>query len=250
MKHVLRNLLLLLTVFSMTGLILGVGGASAKDITMAIGLALPPYNLPDTNSGMEFEIVKEALALKGHNLTPKYVPFGRVRVEVENRSVDGAFPINEQSGLEVFYSDEHITYENVVITLEKNHLTIATVEDLQSRSVAAFQDATIYLGETYAAMAKANAQYKEIPNQELQINLLYAGRVETVVSDINIFYYYRQRVTQVDTTQPIVIHRIFPPTPYKVAFRDETVRNDFNAGLQQLRESGRYDAIIKQYIGQ
>ncbi len=45
----------------------------AENVITAIGLALPPYVLQETNSGIEMDIVKEALAYKNHVLVPKYV---------------------------------------------------------------------------------------------------------------------------------------------------------------------------------
>ena len=156
--------------------------------------------------------------------------------------------INADSGIKAFYSDEHLVCENVVVSLKKNGFTIRSVNDLKDKSVLAFQDATLYLGKDFASMADHNPAYKEIAKQELQINLLYSNRVNTIVLDKNIFYYHRKHNNRVDTSQPIEIWQIFPPTPFRVAFVDETVRNDFNEGLKQLRESGRYNAIVKKYV--
>jgi len=219
-----------------------------KDLTLAVGLALPPYNIPETDSGIELDIVREALKIKGYTVKPKYVPFARVKRELANREVDGALTINPDSGIKAFYSDEHLVCENVVVSLKKNGFTIRSINDLKDKSVLAFQDATLYLGKDFAAMADHNPAYKEIAKQELQINLLYSNRVNTIVLDKNIFYYHRKHNDRVDTSQPIEIWQIFPPTPFSVAFVDETVRNDFNEGLKQLRESDRYNAIVKKYV--
>ena len=219
-----------------------------KELTLAVGLALPPYNIPETDSGIELDIVREALKIKGYTVKPKYVPFARVKRELANREVDGALTINADSGIKAFYSDEHLVCENVVVSLKKNGFTIRSINDLKDKSVLAFQDATLYLGKDFASMADHNPAYKEIAKQELQINLLYSNRVNTIVLDKNIFYYHRKHNNRVDTSQPIEIWQIFPPTPFRVAFVDETVRNDFNEGLKQLRESGRYNAIVKKYV--
>lgn len=219
-----------------------------KELTVAVGLALPPYNIPETNSGIEMDIVREALQNKGYAIKAKYVPFARVRREFMNREVDAALTINPDSGIKAFYSDKHLVCQNVVVSLKKNNFKINTINDLKDKGVLAFQDATLYLGRDFASMAKQNAQYKEIAKQELQINLLYSNRVDAIVLDKNIFYHHRKHNDMVDTSQPIDIWQIFPPTPFSVAFVDEKVRDDFNEGLKQLRESGRYDEIIKKYI--
>jgi len=224
--------------------------AGPKELKVAVGLALPPYNIQETDSGIEMDIVREALKPKGYVIQARFVPFARVRRDFMNHEVDAALTINPDSGIEAFYSNEHLVCQNVVVTLKRNDFKIRTVNDLRDRSVLAFQDATLYLGKEFASMASQNSQYKEIAKQELQINLLYSNRVDAIVLDKNIFYYLRKRNDRVDTSQPIDVWQIFPPTPFSVAFADKQVRDDFNDGLKQLRESGRYDEIVKKYIAE
>ena len=52
----------------------------------------------------------------------------------------------------------------------------------------------------------------------------------------------------VDTSQPVEYHALFPETPYKVAFREASIRDDFNRGLKEIRENGLYDRTIKKYV--
>jgi len=222
--------------------------SGSKELTLAIGLSIPPYNIPETNSGIELDIVREALKNKGYTIKPKYVPFARRNKELISREVDGVLTINTDSGIDAFYSDEHIVCENVVITLTKNDFEIGSAQDLKGKSVVAFQDAIIYLGKDFSSMAKTNRKYKEVANQNLQINLLYSGRVDVIVLDKNIFYYHRKRNQMVDTTKPITFHIIFEPSPFRVAFNDKKVRDDFNEGLKILRSTKRYDEIVKKYL--
>jgi len=222
----------------------------SKELTLAVGLTIPPYNIPKTNSGIELDIVREALKAKGYSIKPKYVPFARRNLELSNREVDGVLTINTDSGIDAFYSDEHLLCQNVVVSLKENDFAIDNPRDLLDKSVAAFQDATVYLGQNFTDMAKKNKKYKEIANQNLQINLLYGHRVETIVLDKNIFYYLRQRNKRVDTAQPVTIHPIFKPTPFRVAFIDKKIRDAFNEGLRELRRTGRYNEIVKKYLSQ
>lgn len=222
--------------------------AAAEELTLAVGLTIPPYVIPETGSGIELDIVREALKKKGYTVKPKYLPFARVKRALEDGEVEGALTINLNSGIEAFYSDEHLTCENVVVTLKENNFNIRDVTGLTGKSVVAFQDATLYLGKDFASMAKENSRYREIPKQELQINLLYTNRVDAIVLDKNIFYYHRKHNTRVDTSKPVDIWYIFPPTRFRVGFVREKVRDDFNAGLKELCSSGRYDEIVEKYI--
>ena len=219
---------------------------NAKDITLVAGLSLPPYIIQETNNGMEYDIIKESLAKKGHTLHMKYVPF--VRVAVDYKKYDGAVTINESSGIKGNYSDVVITYQNYAISLKKNGIKIDSVKDLKDKEVVAFQNATKYLGTEYAETVKNNSKYSEQGKQILQVKVLYSERADAIVSDINIFKFYKKKVTDIDTSSEVVFHEIFPGVDYKAIFNDASVRDEFNAGLNELKQSGRYEEIIKSYI--
>ncbi len=236
MRYIFTTIFILATAFS----------SYAKDITLLAGLSLPPYIIQEENKGMEYDIIKESLALKGHNLTLKYVPFVRIVVDYKNN--DGAITINESSGATGNYSDVVITYQNSAISLKEKGITVNTIADLKGKNIVAFQNATKYLGPEFAEVAMANPKYAEQGQQDLQVKMLYSGRSDVIVSDVNIFKYYRNKVTGMDTSADIVYHEIFQGVDYKVLFNDAAIRDDFNAGLAELKSSGRYDEIIKSYI--
>jgi polar amino acid transport system substrate-binding protein len=78
--------------------------------------------------------------------------------------------------------------------------------------------------------------------------MLFKDRADVLVMDINIFKYFRQNIEDMDVSPAVTFFKIFPPTAYKVAFTDETVRDKFNAGLKAIKASGKYAAIFKTYI--
>jgi len=55
----------------------------ADEIRVGQGI-LPPYGIKDSNSGIEVDIVRAALAKKGHTITVRFVPFGRVGKDFED----------------------------------------------------------------------------------------------------------------------------------------------------------------------
>ena len=239
--------MLMITVMTGTWLC-GGSHAEPKRLTFAVGLALAPYNIPEKNCGIEMDIVREALELKGYRMKTKYVPFARRIREIAQGEVDGVLTVNENSGLDVFLSHQHIFCENVAISLKKKKFNIQKISDLKDKSILTFQNAKKYLGKEFVAAAEASPDYREISKQQLQINLLYGGRVDVIVLDKNIFYHHRKENKLVDTTQPIDIWYIFGKLPFHVGFVDKKIRDDFNDGLKQLRSSGRYDEIINKYI--
>lgn len=230
-------------------------GAGAKEVTMAFGLTLPPYVIAENSTGFQLEIIKDALAFKGHTLKPVYVPLARVPEMIKARQVDAA----ERGGPDVVegqgahYSEvPAVVYQDYAISLKKSALSINSFADLKDKSVIAFQGATVFLGPEYAAAVKGNAQYSEAADQKRQALMLFSGRTQVVVGDHNIFKYFSQAVSgEVDTKQEVVFHKIFPSSNARhnhQVFVDRALRDDFDAGLKQLKASGRYEQIVRKYI--
>lgn len=224
--------------------------ARAAELVLAVGRDLPPYVMVEDWRGLEYDIVREALALEGHSVRPKFMAFVRVLKEMDGGLVDAAMTMRPDSGVKAFYSESHVTYRNAVLTLASRDLTVTRPSDLAGKSVLAFQNATHYLGPEFRAMAASNPTYREEARQAMQPLLLYLGRVDAVVSDRFIFGWFARDpevAGRIDATQALRVHPIFPPTEYSVAFRDAALRDSFNRGLRKLRESGGYGRIVERY---
>ncbi len=223
-----------------------------QPLRVAIGLSLPPYVIADEQRGMEYDIVREALADAGYELIPVFVDFGEVPGAIAAGTADAAMTVTPATIPDTPLSAVHIVYRNAAITLASRDLRLADLGALSGRSVLAFQKATDYLPPEFAAAVAGNPGYRETAEQYRQPLELFLGEVDVVVADINIFNWFRNdpRVAaQADSTQAITVHDLFPPTPYHVAFRDEAARDAFDAALARLRQSGRYDAIVSSYGG-
>ncbi len=243
----MRKRYLILCALLLTAVTMAV--SAQTQIKAVVGLSLPPYIMQGADNGVDADIVRQALQVENYTLKLEYVPFARVSVSMATKTADAAFPINEASGVTgVYYSDSHISYQNVVVGLKSRGLKVASVADLKNLRVVAFGEARNYLGPDFAAMAKGNKNYYEIADQESQVKMLFKDRADVVVMDINIFKYFRQNIKDMDVSQEVTYYKIFPPTAYKVAFTSKQVCEKFNAGLKALRASGKYDLIFKTYI--
>ena len=228
------------------------GQEPEKKLLMAVGLSLPPYVFRETDSGMELDIVREALGVRGYSIKPYYLPLKRVEKSLRTKTVDGALTVRESMGIEsVYFADtSHIYYQNVAVSLEENHFGIHRMMDLKDYRVIVFQNADDYIGKEWMEMKDIHTKgIKEMANQESQVAMLFEKRTDVIVLDINIFKFYRKTTKKTDTSAPVVIHEVVPKNNVKVAFVSEKVRNDFNIGLAQIRASGVYEKIIQTYTG-
>lgn len=227
-----------------------IADADAREVEVAIGISVPPFVIPDEQRGMEYDIVKSALAIEGHVMKPHFLPPIRAMRAMEGGTADAALTQQPDFGLQAHYSDVHITYHNVAITLASRGARIERVEDLAGKSVVAFQKASAYLGPGFQKIAASNPGYREEAKQTAQPILLYLGRTDVVITDPAIFSWFARSpevAARADTSQPIHIHPVFPPTEYRVAFRDPELRDSFNRGLARLRQSGEYARIVARY---
>ena len=239
---------LLLILFAMPSTFL-----SAAEVRVAFGEKIPPFCFPATDSGIEVEVIGEALAFRGHVLKPEYYPFARIPVAFLAHNVDAAMTdlgrnMESEGGL---YGDPAVFYDNVFITLKERNITINKPEDLQGLSVIAFSGAAKRYPEWLQHVQDSNLYYEQ-NNQALQALTLDRQHYDVVLSDRNIFKYFTLHLRREKGFDPKPVeeqHFVeLNPMDYRPVFWDEHIRDDFNAGLKHLKETGRYQEIYDKYL--
>ncbi len=222
----------------------------AKDVKVVFSYSTPPFVFTD-GSGIVITIVKEALAHKGHTVVPTFVNMGRSFEMFEHGYVDATSIIKTSSGLKAHYSDYFMQYHNAAFALKSKKNQITKFDDLQGLYVIGFQGSSKFLGEEYGkVVGSLNEKYSEMADQKQQVLMLLKGRTDLVVMDRHIFKFYKALLIDEGLVSPDIevdMFELFPPTKYRTAFKDEKIRDDFNEGLKNLRNSGRYDEIYDYY---
>lgn len=222
--------------------------AAPPEIQVGIGLTKPPYIMGPGSTGIEYEIAEKALEAAGYRMVAQHLPPARALALLRVGRLDGMLTVDEGIGGNDFFSDTYMYYQNVATTLSSRNIRLRSIDDLDAFSIAAFQNARLILGPAFKALAERHHDYKEHPQQITQNRLLYTGRVDVVIGDRRIFRYLNRLVEpSIDTTQPLVHHRIFPPSARKAVFRDAALRDAFNSGLRTIRRNGTYAAIYKKF---
>lgn len=225
----------------------------AKEVVMAFSLAIPPYTLPETESGVEVDVAREALAYRGHTLVPKFFPLDRLPLAFRYGRVDASMmdlgqDLTDAGG---HYADPAVVYDDVLITLKERNLKIEKPADLADLFVISYVGARHRYGE-WVAPPDQIGLYFERTNQEWQALGLLRGNFDVMLTDRYIFYYFAHKLERDRglKLKPIVEHRFMALNPqhYRPVFRDPKVRDDFNVGLQYLKDSGRYQAIYDSYL--
>ena len=218
-------------------------------VTVAFGESLEPYVIPQLEAGIELDIVRAALKTQQFDMKPLFLSQKRLPQALSDRKIDAVATIVPESGAKGAYSDVYISYEDVAITLAQRRLTISKIADLAPYSISAFPLAGQYLGSEFAALTARHPDYHETGNQIDQNRLLYRGSVDVVVADHRIFAYMNKRM-QVDFNeqpQAVAYHDIFIKLPYRMLFRQPSLRDAFNKGLKLIQQNGEYQRILKRY---
>ncbi|POR01011.1 hypothetical protein AU468_09090 [Alkalispirochaeta sphaeroplastigenens] len=226
------------------------GTASATEITMGFA-PVPPYVMEESGgalSGLEYEIIREALAVRGYTLRPQLFPLARVIETVRQGNTQAGARILEAHDTGRYLSDVYLVFNNVAVGLKESNLSINSVSDLGNMRMVSFQRATIVLGPDFAAAAQNSPGYSEAADQRVQIRMLFGDRVDVAVGESRILQHFiHDPETGVDTSVATEEFAVFPETPYRVAFVDQQHMRDFNAGLAEIRANGTYDAIMRKY---
>ncbi|TWI71249.1 amino acid ABC transporter substrate-binding protein (PAAT family) [Desulfobotulus alkaliphilus] len=226
---------------------------SAQDKIISVGFApVPPYVMLDSCgafSGLEYEIINESFAARGYTVKPEAFPLARLIETVKEGGIDVAARILPSHETGRYLSDIYIIFNNIALGLQSSRLKINSVTDLKGKSIVAFQRASIVLGPEFALMTDDKTRYREVANQALQIRMLFAGRADLVIGEARILnYYLHAKETGIESVKPVVEYHLFPETPYRVAFVNRQHKKEFNLGLAEIRQNGKYDEIIQKYL--
>lgn len=223
--------------------------AADRDILVGVGLSKPPYIIQAENRGAELDIVRRGLEIAGYSMKIRYMPLKRIPHELNGGALDAGMTMRAHMAVDGFFSKAIISYQNYAITLASSDIRLKSLNDLGYYRVTAFQNASKLLGADFKSAIAENREYYEVANQALQVKMLAKRRTDIVVSDFRIFLHFKQKVEK-ESGEKIAVqfHSLFPPTHYRVGFRDRQVRDDFDIALDAMKASGEYAAILQKYI--
>ncbi len=232
------------------------GSQAAESLRISFGNALPPWVIPDAGRGILVDILKETLESEGYKILPQYDPYARRIFSFRSGKVDITIDMNQQviarEKLEGYLSDIVYAYENYAYSLKDNGFKFTRISDLRQHSVLAWQGAKYVLGAEYAEMVAANPTYSEHSNQELQIKMLFAKRLDVIQLDKEIFKYFRKKVGaegKINTQQAVDSFALFGQNRCGFIFQDRAVRDIFNQRFAELQSVGRIAEIYERYVG-
>jgi len=218
-------------------------------IKLVTGLAKPPFILEEKGKGMQLDLIREAFSFEQKQIKFVHMALGRNITGFLRLNADGIITLPpEYKHPSLFLSTPYISYQNVAVSLSENNFSIGKIEDLTDKSIVAFQNAKKFLGERYDKTVAYSMDYREVPSQLKQIEMLFLRRTEVIVLDINIFKYFISTHSDSIYSKPFSVHYVFGERSYSIGFKSEMLRDTFDAGIKSMKESGSYQVIIDNYL--
>lgn len=225
------------------------------DTSIRIATALLPPQMDEHGRGREADIIEASLSAAGVRATIEYhvLPFTRHwQVFKSDSRFQAVTTVPQEIDLDGLRSDVYIHYQNGIIykfSSFPDGLGDAPLETLTAKRVVAFAGAASILPGV-RDVSDRSSMYLERQDQRSHSILFANNQVDAVISDQLIFAHYFQQVRAADRSVqwwPAVFDPVFCPTPYRMIFRDEKIRNAFNAGLALIKSNGILAAIEARY---
>lgn len=244
----LRCLAVALSVLSLAGFPAQAEPAEQKpELIVAISVAIPPYVLENASGGLEVDILRQALP--GYALRFMTMPYAQLQTAIERHKADISAGMHETEDA-VFFSRDFVAFENYAISKKADHFQIDRVADLEGHGVLTWQGAHLKLGKEFAALfgpgAPGRANNVEVANQEDQVRMFWEGDGPVVVIDRGIFTYFSRKTGH--AMSDVELHALFPSdTHFEAGFKNASVRDDFNRGLDELCRGGEYAKLLDRH---
>ena len=225
--------------------------AGEKTVMVSVDHATQPFTLPDSDSGLQVEIIRAAFASQSTQVTFVFLSSKRTALAFKSGLVDVL--TDDKPGNNVTSVHSHwpvMTFRNQAITFAPKHLKLNSIADLRKLRVVAFQEARLYLGDEFAAMAKHNSGYLELPH--MPSRMLSLDRADVIVSQPDIFRFNLTSESSPSQTHQVFesfeYHDILPAAnQYWFGFRDEELRDRFERGIAAIYANGEIDALFLKY---
>ena len=225
-----------------------------RQLKLGLSFSIPPWVIREEDSGLKLEIIRKAFEVSGYQIKPVYVPNSRAYKLFEQKQIDAVLSPSKPVTNIGYLSEPVTSFHNVAISLKKKGFPKdIPISFLSDKSVVAFQKAHQFLGAEFGEIAGHNANYEEITQQHLQVNLLFVREVDFIVMDRSVFGYFWKKAVEQEYPgderflQEVQVHELFSKSIYHYLFLEKVVRDQFDLGLKKIREQGVYDQLVKQY---
>ncbi len=224
---------------------------AAETIRLASGEWVPYQSKSLKHSGVVSRIVTEAFALGGVTVEYEYYPWKRGYVFAENGELDGTFLwFDTAERRAAFYvSEPVIDIQYVFFHLKDYAFDWQTVDDLRGVTIGA--TVGYDLGEAFQQVEQGRAiSVERVSTDKQNFQKLLLGRVQVFPSGREAGYALIRQLFPPEKAELFTHHPLpLKAAPHHLLLSKKKARNRqliklFNKGLQQLKDSGKYEQYL------
>jgi polar amino acid transport system substrate-binding protein len=228
---------------------------SAKQITLSVG-EWPPYMGSDLpNNGAIAEIITEAFADIGYQVSFEFYPWARAMEQAQLGRVDGTglWLKTESRESEFYFSEPVLEEKHVFFYNRTNKPKLDSFEALKSYSYVGLEDFSYGLDLDNIIRAKQINMHR-VSNDEQAFGMLLKNRVSIYPQEMAVGYYLlRQYFSEQDMKSIGHIEQPFMRKNSHILLSKGDKDNAklieiFNESLQRMKQSGRYDQLLSKVI--
>jgi polar amino acid transport system substrate-binding protein len=223
-----------------------------ETIRLTNGEWQPYFSEHSPHYGFASHIISEAFALVGVRVEYGFFPWKRALESAKKGQWDGgaAFWDSEERRKHFYFSEEPVVpTEMAFFHLKSTEFDWNGVEDLKDLKIGATLE--YFYGEELDEAEKASLLHIErVGSDELSLKKLLKGRIDVFPGDLMVTYAQIQDTFSAEEAALFTHHpKTFESRGLYLLFSkqvegNEQMRDLFDKGLRQLKESGRYEEII------
>ena len=220
-------------------------------LTVCTDAPYPPFEFQDetTNewTGFDMDIVREIAAGigEGLELSVTVQPFDGIWLAPKAGTCDmvaSAMTITEERSANALFTDGYFDADQSLLVRAEDKDTLTTLEALAGKTIAVQTGTT---GETYANENAKDAKIQSFDESAAMFLALEGKQVDAILQDLPVNAERALKDTNTALTATF-------PTGEQYGFavsQDNTALGDaLNAGIAELKESGKYDEIYAKYF--
>ena len=224
----------------------------AKVYKVGVDVTYPPFEFKEGNEykGIDIDLIKAIAKNQGFEIELSPMDFGGIIPAMQANQLDVAIAgmsITDERKNIVDFSTPYFDAGLTVIVKEDN-TAVKSVNDLKGKKVAVKKGTT---GAKYATdnAAKLGIEVVQFNDSPAMFQEVSNGNAEALIEDYPVISY---AITQQDLGLKIVGDRL-NGDQYGIAVlkgKNQDLLKKINKGLEELKEDGTYDEIVKTYLGE
>ncbi|WP_409304820.1 transporter substrate-binding domain-containing protein [Peribacillus sp. SCS-155] len=230
------------------------GGEGDKDKVYKVGVdtTYPPFEFEEGGDykGIDIELINAIAKDQGFKIELSPMDFGGIIPAMQSGELDVAIAgmsITDERKKVVDFSTPYFD-AGLTLVVNKDNSDIQSVDDLKGKTVAVKKGTT---GAKYATDNASKAGFKVVQfnDSPAMFQEVSNGNADVLIEDYPVIAY---AIAQKDLGLKIVGERL-NGDQYGIAVlkgENQDLLKKINNGLKKLKENGKYDEIVKKYLGE